>query len=61
MPVVQVTVLAGRDAETKRRLIAGVTDAVTDALAVEAARVRVLLYEVPPENWGVGGAPKAGP
>jgi phenylpyruvate tautomerase PptA (4-oxalocrotonate tautomerase family) len=33
--------------------------AVTTALAVQPAQVRVLLYELPPEHWAVGGQSKA--
>jgi phenylpyruvate tautomerase PptA (4-oxalocrotonate tautomerase family) len=32
---------------------------VTSTLAVQPAQVRVLLYELPPEHWAVGGQSKA--
>ena len=57
MPLVQLSLRAGRDAATKRRLIAELTDAVVRVTGVEAERVRVLLYELPDEHWGVGGVP----
>ena len=33
--------------------------AVTTTLAMQPAQVRVLLYELPPEHWAVGGQSKA--
>ncbi len=60
-PVVQIALVEGRDPATRAALIAAVTSAVTDTLAVEPERVRVLLHEVAAENWGVAGRPKAAP
>jgi 4-oxalocrotonate tautomerase len=56
--VVQVSLLEGRGVEERRRLVAAVTDAVVDSLGVDPGQVRVLLYELPPGDWGVGGATK---
>lgn len=58
MPVVQVSLLEGRGVEERRRLVAAVTDAVVDSLGVDPGQVRVLLYELPPGDWGIGGATK---
>jgi 4-oxalocrotonate tautomerase len=55
MPVIQISMLEGRDAEDRRRLVAAVTDAVVETLGVDSGQVRVLLYELPPGDWGVGG------
>lgn len=57
MPVVQISLREGRDSETKRRLIGEVTDAVVRTAGVAAEQVRVLLYELPDEQWGIGGLP----
>jgi len=58
MPMVQISMVEGRDAEHKRRLVSSVTAAVVDTLAVAPQQVRVLLYELPPGNWAVGGTTK---
>ena len=59
MPIVRIELIEGRAPEVKENLIRRVTDAVTAALAVQPAQVRVLLYELPPEHWAVGGQTKA--
>ncbi len=55
MPIVQIDLLAGREPERKAELIQKVTEAVVAALGVHPEQVRVLLREVPPEHWGIGG------
>ncbi len=45
----------------KGDLISRVTAAVVDALGVDREQVRVLLYELPPEHWAVGGQTKEPP
>ncbi len=57
MPIVHIELLAGRPAGVKRALIEQVTNAVVNTLGVQPAQVRVLLQEVPPEHWAVGGVP----
>ena len=59
MPIIRIELLEGRAPELKQELIRRVTEAVTATLAVQPAQVRVLLYELPPEHWGVGGQSKA--
>jgi len=44
---------------TDLRLIARVTDAVVAMPGVDPEQVRVLLYELPPAYWAVGGHMKA--
>jgi 4-oxalocrotonate tautomerase len=58
MPIIDVSLIEGRDAETKRRLIRELTDAAERVLEVPRASIRVLLREVPAEHWGIGGEPK---
>lgn len=55
MPIVHVELLAGRSPETKAALIRRLTEAIVDTLGSNPSQVRVLLHDVPPENWGVGG------
>jgi 4-oxalocrotonate tautomerase len=58
MPLVQVSLIEGRPADLKARLIAELTDAVVRVLGAPAESVRVILYDVPTTQWGVGGVPK---
>jgi 4-oxalocrotonate tautomerase len=60
MPIVRIEFVEGRSPERKLALIQQVTQAVVQSLDVQAEQVRVLLYEIPPEHWAVGGRPKAG-
>lgn len=55
MPIVRIELLEGRPATVKAELLQRVTDAVVAALGVQPAQVRVLLHELPPAHWAVGG------
>jgi len=57
MPIVQISMIAGRTPEKKEQLIKKVTDAIVDSLQVPAERVRIILNEVSKENIGDGGIP----
>ncbi len=59
MPFIAITMIEGRDAERKRRLIREVTEAAVRVLDVPIATVRVVLQEVPAAHWGIGGVSKA--
>ena len=59
MPFVQVTMVSGRTAEQKHALIAEVSAAVSSALDTPVERVRVAIYEVSGDEWGIGGVPYA--
>lgn len=59
MPIIQVHLLEGRTPEKKKALVAEITDAVVRTLDTKPEAVRVLLYELPPEHWAVGGKSKA--
>jgi 4-oxalocrotonate tautomerase len=58
MPIVSVSLLEGRPPEKLEALIADLTDTVAGTLCVPASSVRVILSEVPPSHWGVGGVSK---
>lgn len=60
MPIIDVSLVAGRTPETKRALIRELTDAAERVLGVPRDSVRVLLRDVSAENWGIGGEPKGG-
>ena len=55
MPIVQVNMLVGRTVEQKRKLVAGITDAVTESLGVQAEQVRVMIHELGKEDYAIGG------
>jgi len=59
MPFVQITLMHGRSVEQKHELIRRLTDAVVDSLGSDPERVRVAIYEVSPDEWGIGGVPAA--
>ncbi len=54
---VEVTLFSGRSLDAKRRLYAAMVRNLS-ALGVPEREVKVVLIEVPPENWGLqGGMP----
>ncbi|MFG1394394.1 tautomerase family protein [Xanthobacter agilis] len=64
MPVITVRIGKGRPIETKRALVAALTQAVAETLDVSPDWVTVLIEEYDRENWATGGelhADKFGP
>lgn len=57
MPLVQVSLLKGRSAEQKRKLLTSITDAVVDSVGGSPSSVRVIINEIEPEHWSVAGVP----
>ncbi len=55
MPIVQITLMEGRDEDKKARLIHEVTEAVHRAIGAPRENVRVILYEVKKTEFGIGG------
>ncbi|WP_018111978.1 tautomerase family protein [Thermus igniterrae] len=55
MVVLRVTLLQGRPLEKKRELAQRLTEMVARRLGEDKEEVRLILYEVPKENWAVGG------
>jgi len=56
MPVVTVQMWTGRDAETKKHIIEGITQ-VFSGLGIPAEAVTVIIAEHQKENWGSCGKP----
>ncbi len=54
MPLVEITIAAGRTPEQLRALIHDVTYAVHGAVAAPVANVRVVVREVPLTHWAAG-------
>jgi 4-oxalocrotonate tautomerase len=59
MPLIHISLLEGRTAEMKHRVIAEVAQACADALEIPVERIHVALHEMSPDNYGVGGIPTA--
>ncbi len=57
MPFIQVTLLEGRSVEQKHALIRRLTEAVAEEVGGDQQRIRVALYEVSADDWGIGGVP----
>jgi 4-oxalocrotonate tautomerase len=57
MAIVSVTIIEGRDQETKTRLMERLTAAVVDTLDAKPGQVRVVLNEVKDGAYAVGGTP----
>lgn len=55
MPVIHVSMLAGKTAEQKRELVEGITAAVVKALGVEPGKVTIFPAEYGAQNIGKGG------
>jgi len=61
MPIVQVTIIEGRDDDAKRELMKSIADAVENSLDAPRQAIRVIVQEVPAFHWSVGGEPKGPP
>ncbi|MDA8309363.1 MAG: 4-oxalocrotonate tautomerase family protein [Actinomycetota bacterium] len=55
MPLVEVTLVEGRDEVRLRSLIAALTSAVEESLGASRESIRVVLREVPATHWAAGG------
>ena len=55
MPIVQISMIAGRTPEKKEKLIKKVTEAIVESLEIPADRVHIILHDIPKENIGDGG------
>lgn len=55
MILLKVTLLEGRSDAQKAELIQRLTEAASRHFSEPSAEIRVILYEVPPTNWGAGG------
>ncbi|WP_026690941.1 tautomerase family protein [Alteribacter aurantiacus] len=58
MPIAHIHILEGRTVEQKRNLIKEISVSLSENLEVSKDRVKVLLHEMPDENWGSNGISK---
>jgi 4-oxalocrotonate tautomerase family enzyme len=59
MPLIHISLLEGRSAEMKHRVIHDVAHACADALEVPVDRIHVALHEMSFDEYGAGGVPAA--
>ena len=55
MPFVNVKMTTGASTEQKAQIIAGITQLLVEVLGKNPASTHVVIEEVSPANWGVGG------
>ncbi|EON93172.1 4-oxalocrotonate tautomerase [Marinobacter lipolyticus SM19] len=55
MPIAQINIMEGRSDEQKEALIVEVTAAISRALDAPEQNIRVLIQELPRQNWGIAG------
>lgn len=55
MPVVQVYMFEGRTVEQKRKIVAGITQAMVEGAGTEAKEIHVLIHDMPISDWSNGG------
>jgi 4-oxalocrotonate tautomerase family enzyme len=59
MPTLEVFLPEGHEVARKAQLIAGLTQATVTAIGAPAESVRILLSELPPHDFGLGGVSNA--
>ncbi len=57
MPLIQVTMVEGRTTEQKHDLIRNLSRSMSETLGVPLERIRVAIYEITADEWGIGGEP----
>ncbi len=55
MPLIEAKLWAGRTADQKALFAQKLIDATIEALNVPPRSVRVIIHEIPRENWVIGG------
>lgn len=55
MPIVQVHLLEGRSLEQKKNLVKEMTSSICSSLGVRPEQVRIILSEMNPDEYSVGG------
>ena len=57
MPIITIQMLEGRSKKQKRNLIEKVTESVVETLDAPPETVRIIINEMNPDHYGVGGLP----
>ena len=59
MPIMEVTMLEGRRPEQKRAFTAALTEATVASPGITPEQVRIIIREIPPAHFALGGVSKA--
>lgn len=59
MPLAHIYIMEGRTVDQKRAIIEKVTQALHEAVGAPKENVRVVIQEVPKNNWGIAGVSAA--
>ncbi|QED47780.1 tautomerase family protein [Cytobacillus dafuensis] len=54
MPIIQISMLEGREQKTIEQCIRNVAQTVHESLSVPLSSIRVVVYEVPKNHFAVG-------
>ncbi len=57
MPLVHIDIMEGREPEQVERMIAAVSEAIAVSLPAPIETVRVIVNEMAPHQYGIGGVP----
>lgn len=57
MPLVTINVMQGRPVEKIERMIVAVSHAIADTLDAPIGTVRIIVNEMQPHQYGIGGKP----
>ena len=60
MLVLKLTMMEGRSAEQKEELISKLSEAASEHLGWPLKEVRMVIYEVQKQDWGIAGRSVAG-
>ncbi|PWV69038.1 2-hydroxymuconate tautomerase [Halomonas sp. A11-A] len=55
MPIAQINILEGRTDDQKEMLIREVSEAISRSLGAPMESVRIIINEMPKQNFGIGG------
>ena len=55
MPIIDIHLMEGRTDDQKRKLVASVTKAVCESVDVDPQKVKIIISEMAPNGYAVGG------
>lgn len=58
MPIVHIHLMHGRNNDKKRELVKKVTDAISESLDVKPEKVKIILSDMMPCDYAIGGVLK---
>lgn len=57
MPLVYINLMEGRPPEKIEKMISAVSEAISVSLEAPIESIRIMVYEMEPHQYGVGGKP----